>query len=280
MIISASVKTPEQAVQSASTWQTATVDLISWMVEHDRCFSSGEIAAYLRTFRPDLQFRVSGIGDFIRDRYHNGLFPMYVDQQSGASLYPTQVARTTTGTATTIDGRTVASRTRVGQVVFVYARDAADGFAHDFEIFIPDVGDPLAKTAPPAPPAPAVPPPVVSAGVLITGALARDDLEARVANDRRLYVPRAAFEAYVALSGLPLRGGPNGDPVYVRLSGDEVLISRTPWKEDHTVYHLWNTRGRVAIDGATIGHSPFNPGDTFEIRVDSDHLTVDLAKPL
>lgn len=284
--------TPATVIAVASNWRTAVTDLVAWLVANDRCFSSGEIAAMLRTYRPDLAFKVSGVGEYIRDAYDNGVFPSYDDGQGG-TLYPTQVPRTSNGVARTLDGRSVVSKTPHGQTVFVYAKDGVEGFAHDFEVFIPDYDDPQATRAVdytgqiPAPTqvpttSASVQPPTPQTGVLITGALARKDLEAYVANDRRLYVPRAAFEAFVAITGIPLRGGPSGDPVHVSTVGNEVLIARDADPNGNSVpYHLWNTRGRIAFEAGKVNlTTPFNPGDRYEINVRQDALVIDISKTI
>lgn len=283
--------TPVTVISQATDWRTAVTDLVAWMVANDRCFSSGEIAAYLRTYRPDLAFRVSGIGDQIRDAYDNNTFPSYDDGQGG-TLYPTRVPRTSAGIARTLDGRTVTTKTPVGQTVFVYAKDGADGFAHDFEVYIPDFDDPQGTRAQDyTGPAPVQAPvistpsqtpgaaPIVSAppspalGVLITGTLTKDDLIAYVRPDRRLCVPRAAFEVFVNLTGQPLRGGQNGDPVYVTVDGSKVVITRNS-SPTSVEYHLWVNRGRIAVDKTPAT----TPGEKFKIVVTATELTIDLSQ--
>jgi hypothetical protein len=285
--------TPATVIAGATDWRTAVTDLIAWLVANDRCFSSGEIAAILRTNRPDLAFKVASVGDFVREAYDNGNIPSYDDGQGG-TLYPTQVPRTTNGKARTLDGRDVVSKTPMGQAVFVYAKDSNDGFAHDFEVYIPDYNDPDATRATPytgAPPAPTqtpvttpsgqvAQPPTQASGIVIQGSLKRDDLTAYVRPDRRLCVPRAAFEAFVAMTGTPLRGGPQGDPVYVDFVGTEVFITRDPATSGNsTPFHLWATRGRVAFLAAP-SLPPFVSGDKYEIVVRPDALVIDLSNKL
>lgn len=277
MIISTSGASQSPFAITTTDWRTAVIDLINWFVSNDRCFSSGEIAAYLRTFAPHLTFKVSSIGDYVRDQYDNGNFPSY-----GGSAYPTQVPRTCTGIARALDGRVVTTKTPVGQPVFVYAPDGAEGFAHDFEVFIPDWDDPQAKKAVPftgaqpsvAMAAVTVSPPSPQVGILITGALSKDDVTAYVRPDRRLCVPRAAFEAFVALTGQPLRGGPQGDPVYVTFDGTKVRITRaaTPTSQE---YHLWVNRGRIAVANCPGGSTP---GDKFKVAVSPTELVIDLSQ--
>lgn len=292
--------TPSSILAASPDWRTAVTDLITWFTQNDRCFSSGEIAAYLRTYRPDFAFAVTRIGEHVRDMYDNGTMPMYTDAV-GNTLYPTQVPRTTTGTARTLDGRSVHSKSPVGVSVFVYAKDGADGFAHDFEVYIPDFDDPTAAKAvdaslvnpwtnAPAPVAPApsvvttatgatahVPAPAVS--TLITGSLSRDDVTAYVRPDRRMCVPRAAFEAWVALTGQPLRGGPNGDPVYIMHENHLITITRAPLPGS-VEYHLWTGRGRLAFLSDGTSGFVFNPGDKFTVKVTSAALTIDTSAPV
>ena len=267
MIIQASiVTTPAQILAAATDWRTAVTDLINWFVDQGRCFSSGEITAYLRTYRGDLRFSATGIGEYIRDQYDNGLIPMY--DISGAAMYPTQVPRVTTGTSLTIDGRQVQSKTAPGMTVFVYAPDQLAGQAHDFEVFIPDWDDPQALRAVPAS---SVSTPVVTPQTTLN----RADLVAAVRPDRRLQVPRAAFDAMVAASGQALRGGPNGDPVYITFQGTDVRISRSPVDGSSTTHYLWAQRGRMAFTHPT---SPFTPGLKYEVRLDGSDLILDLSK--
>jgi hypothetical protein len=301
------IATPGSILAAAGAdWRTAVTDLVAWLVANNRCFSSGEVAAYLRTYRPDLKFMVSGIGDYMREQYESGAFPSYIDAACNP-VYPTQVGRTCNGVARTLDGRTVVTRTPVGTTVFVYAKDDAAGYAHDFEVFIPEWDDPTASRATlyaggtlpvPAPVVTTTPsttpgaPPVVSAappaavGVLITGALAKNaaDVTASVAADRRLYVPRAAFEAFVALTGQSLRGGPNGDPVYVDFDGKTVSITRTPTATSQE-YRLWGSdngghgdgHGRIAVKAQKFGiATPFTPGAKYKVVVTATALTITL----
>lgn len=281
--------TPAAAIAGAPDWRTAVTDLLAWFVANDRCFSSGEVAAYLRTYRPDLRFSATGIGEFIRDAYDAGTFPSYdvVDPATGASapLYPTQVPRTCTGVARTLDGRIVQAKTPVGQSVFVYAKDGADGFAHDFEVYVPEWDDPQALKATPvgqaapvnaAPtptgqPTPAAPVQIPSpqANVII-GRLPPGALVAKVRSDRRLIIERSAFEAFVSLTGTPLRGGPQGDPVHVSFDVDATgksvaMVTRDP-RASSTPYHLWNGAGRVAFL-ASGSVAPFTPDDKYKVEI-------------
>lgn len=269
-----------RVIRNFYTWNAAVPEVIAWCVANNRSFSSGEIAAMLRTFAPNpdtFVFSVAALGEVLRNLYDNGGFPTYAD-----GSYPSQVARMTTGVARTLDGRTVVSKTPPNTSTFIYAPSGAEGYAYDFEVYVPDWNDPESQRAEPYA-GPAIPstdgpgPVTPQKGVLITGALKKDDLIAYVRSDNRLCVPRAAFEAYVALTGIPLRGGVNGDSVYIDYVGQEVHITREPAASGTAVAHqLWSTRGRVAFPSGP-GASDFVSGDKYNITVSVDKIVVDLA---
>jgi len=299
----AQLGTPATVMSATTDWREALIALVQWLVANDRCFSSGECAAYLRKYRPDLQFAQNTLGEYLRRWFDNDPNPQYpvppafpeYDDGQGGTLYPTQVARTTSGVARTLDGRTVVSRTPVGFTVFVYAKDNSAGYAHDFEVLVPDPRDPrglnivdytgqpiaapVTVSTPSATPGAA---PVVTAkptpaqGNLILGKLSAADLTAYVPKDSsgatspRVVIPRPAFEAWVNLSGMPIRGGQNGDPVYVTLDGRKIVVTRGPTATS-SEYKLWNNRGRIAIVAPGIAI-----GDKFRVTVTANELTVDL----
>ena len=300
---STSGATPASVLANHTDWRDAVVALVQWFVANDRCFSSGEVCAYIRTYRSDLEFRATTLGEYLRRWFDNDpnptfpvppAFPQY-DDGLGGQLYPSQVARTTTGVARTLDGRTVVTRTPPGCTVFVYAKDGAEGYAHDFEVYVPDPSDPqglnivdytgqpisapVVTTTPS--PTPGAAPVVTSAPTpaqsnLIVGRLSAGDLTAYVANDTsgstnlRVTVPRPAFEAWVNLTGTPLRGGQSGDPLYVTVDGRKITITRTPTATS-AEYRLWNNRGRLAIVVPGIAVR-----EKFRVTVSVNGLTVDL----
>lgn len=270
MIVSASsvgavVSTPAQVLQSARDWRTAVTDLVDWMVGQGRCFSSGEIVAYIRAYRSDIRCAATAVGEFIRDQYDQGFFPSY-----DGVTYPTQVPRVTTGTSITLDGRTVRSKTPAGVSVFVYAPDQTEGAAHDFEVFIPDWDDPTAQRALPVGVIPTQPAPVLTPA----SAVGHTVMTALVRPDRRLQVPRGAFDAMVAISGQAFRGGRNGDPVYITFQGTDIRVTRAPVDTSSTMHYLWEQRGRMAF---VRPQAPFNPGDRFAISLVGSDLVVDTS---
>ena len=261
-------------VATGDNWRDLVKSLVEHAVQSGMCFSSGEIATVLRTLRPDLAFSVLTLGSYIREMYWGQEMPNYTVgallSPTGMSTYPVQVPRETQGT-----GRTVA-----GVIVFVYAIDAAEGYAHDFEVAIPapPVGtalpQPLAALPAPAPSQMGVP--VTAAKrVRIAGNLRNDDAVAFVRTDGQLCLPRAAFESLAYVTDRVLNGG---DPVYVTFDGDTVKITMDALP-DSAEYNLWATRGRISVT-APKGQPPFTPGDKFKVKVTQDALVVDLTTKL
>ena len=272
------------AITSVGDWETAVEWLLSKFIEANSPFTSGEFAAHIRYHRPDLRFSVAQIGQYLRENYENGTFPSYTRVNAVQTTldteenYPVQVGRVSAGYGRNLDGQEVYTRTPVGTPVFVYAPDQATGEAHPFEVYVPQpYGEshtgsdaPLATTPTP------LPADKKAQAVLITGTLKRDDLTGTVRPDGRLCVPRAAFEAFVALSGTPLRGGPSGDPIYIHYeaSGPALWITREPLAAvSSTKHYLWAERGRLAFKSADFD---FIPGQTFEIEVDSEAIRIKL----
>lgn len=277
--------TIETILKSAFDWREAVRLDINFRIENNECFSSGELATDLRTFRSDLAFAVGGLGEYVRDLCAQGEFPSYTDDQ-GLPSYPLQVARITTGVAKTIGGQFVTGRTPAGQVVFVYGPEQAVCDAHEFEVYIPmppGVADhPNLLPGPAGSPGslPALPATPQGLGILITGQLAQADLVASVRQDGRLCVSRAAFEAFVALTGKPLRAGPNGDSLFVNVEGTpahtvEVRLHSTPGADE---YHLWVNRGRLAF--APPAGTNWNAGNKYQVMVAADVITIDVSKTL
>ena len=239
-------ETPSTVLSRAGDdWKTCAMDLIRWLVSNDRCFSSGEIAHYIRSHRPDVNFSVLDLGNQVRDWYYDRQIPCY-----DSGLYPAMVPRTTEGLY----------RTQSGVRVFVYAPHEAEGRTHDFEVDIP---------LPPAVenrPVRVIP----SDPATITGSRrSDDDLQARVRADRRCVVPRSAFEFFVHATGRTIRIGT--DPVYITFFPGEVRITLDA-APTSTPYHLWAGRGRVAF--ASTGSVVFTPGQQFPVYVTPGALIV------
>lgn len=232
--------------KSGNDWRTCATDIIRWLVANDRCFSSGEVAHYIRQHRPDVSFSVLDLGNQVRDWYYGQELPSY-----GSGLYPAMVPRTTEGTY----------RTQAGVRVFVYAPNEDEGKAHDFEVDVPL--PPAVEGQPPR-----LPP---SDPSTITGSRRTDDdLLAVVRADRRCVVPRSAFEFFVHATGRTIRIGT--DPVHITFANAEVRITLDP-TDTSTPYHLWAGRGRVAF-AAEAGRTPYTPGQKFGVYVTPTALVV------
>lgn len=255
--------------QSIPDWMGATNALIDLFVSERVCFSSGEIAAYLRTFNPALRFSVtSSIGGHIRDRFYGNTLPLY-DNGDGTHSAVEMVPRRTQGF----------TRTPMDTEVFVYGPDYQSCIDHEFEVDIPAPGvqmpaDPADPNGLPAKPIQA-PNPVQTApkGVTLRPRKPVLNITATVHADGRCCVTRSAVEALLHETGASLKGG---DPMYVTVTGDEAIIGldNTPGS---TSYSIWASTGRVYFPRPS---NPFVPGTAFRVRVDGSNrrLVVDLSK--
>ena len=191
----------KEAIKNSANWRDAVVDAIGYYTANNLCFSSGEIAAELRTHRTDLLFSVLNLGEYTRDLYYNGQI-VYTDDD-GDDLQALQVARTTSGT-----GRTPAGRT-----VFVYGPDASEAQAHDFEVDIPNPGKKTSGASPIKPkggyPTAVAPAPTSSGdgdgdgdgdGTAMTQSdkLGSNEIQATVHTDKRLCFTRPIFDRFIA----------------------------------------------------------------------------------
>jgi len=280
----------------ASNWRKTVDDLINHLTEQDLPYSSGEIAAFLRTEAKSLKFRVTGIGEHVRDAYWAGTLPEYADGQGGTQA-PVQMQYMTTGRG----------RTPANQPVFVYGPDQLTCDGHDFEVDIPlppgvsprpiaasnggggtsyptsyaqpagsnqpQVTGPAPTTAAipgPAPTTAAIPGPTAPSGGKALQPINQGSggLVAKVHTDKRVCVPRSAFEAYLYASGRAMRAGDN---VYVSVDNSGVSISLDA-DPNATKLTLQATRGRLLFANP---NTPFVPGTTYTIKVGKTGLTID-----
>jgi len=250
-------------------WLGATDALLDVLIEEGDCFSSGEIASYLRTFRPDLVFSVtSSVGKHLQDRFYGCTMPMYLDPQAGAS--PVEMVPRITGGF---------SRTPAGTEVFVYGPDAQSASDHDFEVDIPKPGfktpaDPTDAHGLPAKPVQAPTP--IQHFVNLTPR-PRKDITATVHNDARCCIPRSALEALLHETQTSLKGG---DSVYVQVDdGAQQAIIALDRDDGTQGYNLSAARGRVLFPHPV---RPFKPGDRYAATVDGPgrRLVVDLSQTL
>lgn len=248
-------------------WRTAADALLAFWISKGRPFSSGEVAACMREHRPDLRFSVPGVGDYLRDAFYSGTMPQYPDD-IGGFVAPTQVARYTEGL--------YPDRTPAGQQVFVYAPDAQSGEDHEFEVYIPKPGETQADA-----PVQSVPQSTLAAqdptgktktAIAIFGAqIAVTDIRAVVHHDGRLIFNRTAFEACVALSGKPMRGG---DPVWVVQTDTDITVyTSDPGNPTARKFSLTADRGRVHVPSAD-PTKPFVPGASYSVNVGPGTMVV------
>jgi len=244
---------------------------LNFWVPAGRCFSSGEVASALRVHRPDLRFSVPGLGEFLRDLFYSQQMPNYPDAMAddgtgNMALAPCPVTmspRFTTGL--------YPDRTPAGIQVFVYGPEVGACDAHEFEVFIPNPqkGETMASAPLPALGTPQPTRGTTNGAPVTIGGIRTPvgDVEATVAADGRLYIPRSAFEACVHLAGVPIRGG---DPVFVKCTATEVEVTLVD-QPGATRYDLWAATGRIAFANPVV---PFTPGDKFKLCIDADKIVV------
>lgn len=248
-------------ILSAPDWETAAREVIYDLIESGKCFSSGEVAAILRSTRPSLRFGVRGLGVFIRAEFGSGNLPDYPDDGNGDPTYPVQVSRYADGTG----------RTPKDQLVFVYAPTREAGEGHDFEIPIPappqqlqdDISSSTAaaaaagdgdggnvSTGPVSGHGPTTPPPSAKGGTY----------PATIAFDNRCYVGKKAIVAC----------DPNTKAFKAKWENKKVTLTPTDEKPKRgSVFKVW-TQGRVAFT------LPFLPNNTtYHAEVSNGSIIVD-----
>lgn len=255
------------ALAGFTDWRSAVDALLTHWANASRPFSSGEVAAALREHRKDLRFSVLSVGEHLRDLFYAGTMPQFPDDQGGF-VPATQVPRYTEGL--------YPDRTPAGQQVFVYAGSDEDGLNHPFEVFIPKPGesqmDAPVQATPQSTLAAQDPTGKTKTPVAIFGAkVAADQIQAVVHHDHRLIFNRTAFEAAVALSGKPMRGG---DPVWVvQTPAILTVYTQDPGDPTAKAYSLTQDRGRVHVPSQDPAY-PFSPGQTYPVEVGAGTLTV------
>jgi len=251
-------------------WMGATDAVITLLVENRECFSSGEIAAHLRTFRPDLVFSVTNsVGEHIRDRFYANTLPMY-ENPDGTHTPVEQVPRMTQGF----------TRTPPGTQVFVYGPEFSECDQHEFEVDIPKPGTQVPAAPGDAHGLPARPqqaPQPVQHFTKLTPRPSTRDLTATVHSDGRCCIARSAVEALLHDTGTGLKGG---DSMYVLVDDSaqeaRVALDREPGAQG---YQLAAARGRVLFPHPA---HPFTPGDSYAVKIDGPNrrLIIDLSTTL
>ena len=247
-------------------WTGATCSLISLCVSLGVCFTSGEVSAWIRTYRPDVRFSVTqNVGPYIRALYSSNSLPYY----TAGPVEKKQ--RETAGY----------SRAPVHTAVFVYGPGRFAIATHRFEVRVPAPGAamPDLRSLPEVPVQPATP----TQSVLTTAPrksqhsprVGRTVLRfsgtaiptAAVHTDRRLCVPRRVFEALAIHQQRTVHGG---DDVYVAISGDEILISLDPLPESRK-FSLVSSRCRLLFT------TTLPIGARYAISITGDGLRLDMS---
>jgi hypothetical protein len=227
--------TPRTVLERAGNdWRTCATDLIQWLVKNDRCFSSGEIALYLRTHRPEVVFSVLTLGDQLRNWYYGKELPPY---DAG---YPTMVSREFLDA----EGKP--------RKVFVFAPSESAGRAHDFQVKVPLPAE-VRERAPKVKPEPV------------------EEFVATIRSNRRCVVPRGAVERHIHLHGTPFQV--EEDPIFLTYLADgDVWLSLDSSPGAVPVF-LWSGGGRVQFP-APKGHPGYEPDTVVALDVSSKGIRV------
>lgn len=114
-----------QSIKNAGDWREIAAYLLDHYRTTDQCFSAGQIADFIRQHRPDLDFRVRDVSDYLRSAYED----LSITYEDGlGELQPAvRMARSTAGTG----------RTPAGVAVMVYGPNYDDVINFIFEVDIP-----------------------------------------------------------------------------------------------------------------------------------------------
>ena len=272
LAISNAVTTATAAgLDSGGIWRAACDAVVEARLQSNSPFSSGEIAAILRTFDPTLKFSVGAVGERLRDAFFAGEYlfqvpeitdyndhgdPIYATDADDEILYADEPAQQITRYTEGL-GRTVA-----GTMVFVYASTYEAGEEAAFEVDIPRPGTDVAvnpTTGVPDAPVPHTPtrdastddgPPAAQ----VAKATRRGSLRCTVQRNGRMNVGRPVLESYALLS----RQGIKADTkVYVWVdSGTQTMTLRLkddPASPAAKTYSIF--RGRILINLNPLGFS-------------------------
>lgn len=242
-------------LETVQNWRDAVCLVIDNKLEKHECFSSGEITKILREERPDLCFSHWDVGQYMRDLYFNG--SMEYEMEDDGLEPAQQVARTTNGI----------SRTPAGAEVFVYGPNYSDAFCHDFEVEIPnpqaDLSQPYDEYGS-----------ANGEGPKRFSKANKNPTKATVQGDKRLCIPRSAFDSFMHKTGKNISFG---DKVHIKLDRDNMKVNVSLTEDDSTkAYDLTRDRGRVKYKPDNVVN--WSAGDTFEIDITDEGLEIDLSE--
>lgn len=244
--------TLKDAIEQSSDWEHAVDDFIDCTTQLGQPFTSGHVTTILRVYRPELRFSHRQIGERCQDLFHSGAIVFHGQPA-------VQVPRVCAGLG----------RTPSGTTVFTYAADSVEADTFPFELDIPKPGSGLTQMPQEHPIQPQAPGTTLSPN--LPSAI---DMRATVHSDKRLCVPRAAFEALLHATGKSLRGG---DPIWVRHDMPSQTAHITLDQQSGAVnYDVSKTRGRVLFPKP--GSGQFEHGEIYQCEILGDELVVDLSK--
>jgi len=244
--------TLKAAVENSADWEHAVDDFIDCTTTLGQPLTSGHITTILRVYRPEFRFAHREIGERCQDLFHAGAI-VFNGKQAVA------VTRTCAGLG----------RTPAGTPVLTYAAEENEADTFPFELDIPKPGAGLTQM-PKEHPIQATPPGGTPIKATLPSAV---DMRATVHSDKRLCVPRAAFEALLHATGKSLRGG---DPIWVRFDDNGTTAVITLDQTTGSVnYDVSSSRGRVLFPKPGTGQ--FEHGDIYQSEILNDELVVDLS---
>lgn len=273
-----------KSISPATNWREAAKSLITYWVGENRCFSSGEVAAVLRTHRQDLHFSVTVLGEYTRDLFYRGEMPRYTDGNGAVfapivsddddddddGITPTPVNGTLVQHPRYTEGNI--GRTPAGVQVFVYGPSVAACDVHEFEVNIPSPGG---RALDDGPTTPAPKRDIPAAQTTKVRPIPEGLPLAYVGNDGRCYVARKVVDAYLGAAGVSLS---QGDAMFVIHNGLKATITATSDNASAVPYNIWKGSGRIAFHSNSV--TPFTVGDKYAVSVDADGIVVDLSRTL
>ena len=306
-IVAAVQEATAQGLDTRGVWHAACDAVVTYRLANNIPFTSGEVAAILRTFDPTLVFSVPGVGSRLRDAFFAGEFLFNVETPEvavddwgnpevddwGNTLYVAS-----DGSGTTTDAGQAASsttqqpaeqvsryceglgRTPAGVEVYCYASNYQAGEDHDFEVDIPRPG--IQASVNPTTGVPDVPVAKPSTRDYTTddaqraaqGTQARANgyLVCTVQNTGRMNLGRPILEHYTLVTR---QGLPSDATVFVWVNGSNLIcrLADDPANPATVSYKVF--RGRTLINLAKLGLAR-PAGTTVDATVDASGIHIAL----
>jgi len=239
------------AILKSGTWEDAVDDFIRCTTQIGQPFTSGHVTTILRVYRPEFKFKHEWIGERCQDKFYN-------QEIEFNGMPAVQVPRVCAGLG----------RTPAGTTVFVYGADDDDADTFPFELDIPKPGAGLTQMPQEHP--------IQQSVNIQPKAPSKADMKATVHADRRLCVPRIAFEGLMHATGRRFQAG---DKAWVRFEDNpERVIVGLDQAPNAVHYDIARDRGRILFPKA--GSGQFQHGDIFPIEIVNNELVVDISRAL